>query len=412
MNLHHSVDWKGLTFLGKVLLAAMVGSGGIYFSLLYASESRARDAGAPSIVLIQEMRPAPPQSLSLSLSTTTSMRVINTLTIADAVPARGKFIAADMTTMILTLYEDGVAVAKYPIIARGGPDSPYGVPAGFYAVLEKEPERLDIAERVYQPWSVRFSGNYALHGVPYRGDGSPADSSDDSLRLNTDDAERVYDFADAGTGIFVYDPPAARPPSLSLDALSAPEISAGAYLVADIDTGDVLLERRASDALPLTSLTALLTALVANETLPADTRPSEVRKAMFAAGFTGWMNAKARALDMASTHFSDTSSTSTENVSTATDVFHLAAYLARYKTFILEDARTAAARGSMVSVVSVPVDGAVRRAAIIILQSKDARTDASALASWFTKSVELGAETAATACATCAPPPVYRKIQL
>jgi len=472
MRVHHSIDWKGLSFIGKVLLASMVVSGAGYFSLLYATGSQANSAASPSLVLIQEMRPAPAKSLSLTLSTTTSEHIINTLTIVDAVPLSGKFIAVNLSTMVLTLYQDGVAIAKYPILAKGELGSPYETPAGFYTVLTKELDHFINGEQIDLPWSVQFYGNYFIHGWPFSADGSPVSSSyvGGDIRLSTDDAEKVYAFVDKGIGIFVYDPIRTAPATpLVLDAIPVPSISAISYLVADIDTGDAYVEQDTGKALPIGSITKLMTALVANETIPFDThitvarselhsvktntlRPKEtflagdllypllmesndaianrLAQTYGTAGFVDWMNATAKALDMQSTHFTNASGTSTENVSTLDDLFRLTAYLAHKKSFILNVSdtfdkeliadsgnvyhtdNTVAAKNTMLSVSSLSINGVDWRVAIIILQSKDYPADMEALTDWFTRSAKQGVDMANTVCITCALVPPYRKIQL
>jgi hypothetical protein len=114
---------------------------------------------------------------------------------------------------------------------------------------------------------------------------------------------------------------------------------------------------------------------------------------------------------MASTHFDNTSSTSTENRSTSEDLFRLASYLAREKSFVLDSDAASAARNTVVSVFSVPVNGIVRQVAIVVLQSKNATADTIALSDWFMRSATQGADLANTACVTCAIPLSYRKIQ-
>lgn len=413
MKSDHTFDWEGFTFLGKVLFGCMVASGAVYFSLLYATGSHATSVSAPSLVLIQETHSAPTPVFALTLSTTTSERVIRTLTIADAVPPTGKFIAADLSSMILTLYQSGVAIAKYPILAQGAPGSPYETPVGFYIVLTKEPDHyFNSGEQVYLPWSIQFSGNYFIHGWPHDDNGSPVRASylGGDIRLNTDDAEKVYGFADEGTGIFVYDSIPTTPPSLVLDATAVPPVSAASYLIADIDTGDVLLEENAGDARPITSVTKLMAALVTNETIPFDAKTKNSQTQIHnTPGFVDWMNATAKKLDMSSTHFADASGTSIENVSTPDDLFRLVAYLAHEKSFVIDN--TATATDTMVSVISVPINDVVRRVALIVLKSDSSTTDTAALTDWFTKSAQQGAALANTACITCAVPPPYRKIQ-
>ena len=460
MRVHHFFDWDAFIFSAKTIAFLFVVGAGGYYVLQYAAGAEARSA--PSLVLIQEARPA--AGKSLVLSTTTSAHIINTLTVADAVPRVGKLIAVDLRAMVLTLYEDGAAIRKYPILAKGENGSPQETPAGFYTVLAKESDHLNTREHIDLPWSVQFYGNHFIHGWPYAANGSLVDASSagGGIRLHTEDAALVYAFADPGTGIFLYSP---RTPlaSLTLDAIPAPLVSAESYLVADIDTGDVFLEKDAGDLFPLASVTKLVTALVANQTIPFDTKITVPRNPILATNkeesffagdllypllmqsdnivaerlaqaygterFVDWMNAAAKALDMQSTRFAEATGTTTLNVSTANDLFHLAAYLADGKSLILEVARTpakdliaasgkvypvsaaSATRNTMLSVSLLPLNNTERRVAIIVLGSKDAAADTAMLSDWFAQSALQGADLAGTACITCAIIPPYRKIQ-
>lgn len=469
MRRDHFFDWHGFKFAAKVVVLCLIAGTLGRYGLLYAAQSRSSLGASPSLVLIQEKHAAS-RSLSLTLSTTTSAHIINTLTIGDAVPSVGKFIAVDLSSLVLTLYQDGTAVNKYPILASGIPGSPYRASPGFYTVLAKEPDRFNGAERIDLPWSIQLYGNYFIHGWPLASDGSPVNASypGGSVRLSTEDAQKVYDFADAGTGTFVYEPAPARLPSLFLDTLSSPAVSATSYLVADIDTGDVFLEQNAEKSITLASTTKLMAALAASGAIPLDKKIAILRTALspakkkssatketfFAgdllypllmgsnnvvaqslaqeygtAGFVDWMNATAKTLDMRSTHFSAVTGTSTENVSTADDLFRLATYLANEKSFILDIAQTPAkdiisssgnvyridnantSDGTMTVVFTVPVDGVARRVAVIVLDSNNGIRDTATLAGWFKKAAQQGAEIAKTVCSTCAVPPPYRKIQ-
>lgn len=445
MHRDHFFDWHGFKFAAKVLVLCIVAGTLGRYGLLYAAQS----GNSPSLILVQETRPAPPKSLSLSLSTTTSRHIINTLSIPDVVPPTGKFIAADLSTKVLTLYEEGFAIAKYPILAESARGSPSEISTGFYTVLAKEESR------------VQFYPNYFIHGASESG----------GIQLATDDAEKVSAFAETGVGIFVYDPRRLAPkPSLTLGALPTPPLSSLSYLVGDLDTGDVFLEQNASDIAPVASTTRVMLALAASEAIPLETEITVARGALppakrkttrteetfrvgdiltpllmssngaLAAGLAGvygadglvsWMNAKARSLDMRSTRFVDAVGTSTENVSSTEDLFRLAAYLAKEKSFALDALQTpdlelmadsgnvyyfnngTAASYTAFAVVPLLVNGMERRVAVVALKSGDAAADLGTLTDWFTQSAVQGIDLAGTACATCvAPPPPYRKLPL
>jgi D-alanyl-D-alanine carboxypeptidase len=347
------------------------------------SDAMSAPAPLPTLAVVQEEPSALARAVT-ALSTTTPERVINTLTIADAVPETGKFIAADLANMQLTLYQDGKAIAEYTILTKGKPGSPYETPAGFYTALTREASHLNSREGVYMPYSMQFYGNYFIHGWPYYTDGTPVAStySGGCIRLSTSDAAKVYAFAEKGTGIFVYDPiHAGAMPTLALDNAPAPPLSAASYLVADIDTGDVYLEQNAGEPRPIASLTKLMTALVANETIMFNNRITVTRGELLypqdyaytkketfvvgdllypllmesnnaiadrlaryygTTGFVDWMNTTAKALGMQATHFADPSGISSGNVSTPDDLYRLATYLANKKSFIWNITRTPA----------------------------------------------------------------------
>ncbi len=373
----HSFDWEGCYFFLKIFaLCFTIGSIG-HFGLAYALSQFTKPA--PATVAVVE---AAPLAAAVALSSTTPERVLNAITISDAVPAQGKFIVADLTIMKLSLYQDGVSTADYPILTKGKPGTPYETPSGFYNVLYKEANHFNAGEKVNMPYSMEFYGNYFIHGWPTYTDGTPVAStySGGCIRLNTNDAEKVYDFADKGTGVFVYDTGAATSaPSLALGSIPIPKISAASYLVADVDTGDVYAEKNAAVGRPIASVTKLMTALVANETIMFDHKvtvprgelqdlavESDTTPETFVIGdllypllmesnnniadtlaayygtsaFVGWMNRQAKALDMASTTFADASGVSPDNVSTPEDLYRLAVYLANKKSFVWNITRT------------------------------------------------------------------------
>ncbi len=487
MKSQHSFDTKGFYFaIGLMALFVFVGIGGKY-GFAYAGEkfrSAPRIASDTARIVVDSVTDA----ARAMYSSTTPQRVINSLTIADVVPAEGKFVAADLVNMKMILYEDGQVKAEYPIISKGRPRTPYETPGGFYSVLSKNINHFNRSAQVYLPYSMQFYGNYFVHGWPVYVDGRPVDPtySGGCIRLSTSDASRLFAFADKGMKLFVYDPgQSSTVSSLALAPVRVPNISAESYLIADIDTGDVLLERNALIPRPIASVTKLMTALVANETIMFD-KDITVKRAHMSrsasttsgvaqftvgellypllmesnnaiaddlaayygsVGFIQWMNTAAQALSMTETHFEDASGMSKNNVSTADDLFRLAVYLTTKKAFIWDVTSaptktitsdggpsysinnynkfsnldtfvggkvgyTESAKETMVSVFTTNVGGVERRAAIVVLRSDNIGTDTKSLSDWYTRSSMPSAATVGTACATCATPDEYRKIEL
>jgi hypothetical protein len=366
----HHFDWKGLLFVLKATLACAALAGAAAIGSEYA------------LPYLEPMPPTPILADAAPAALVASpLRAISAVSIAQVVPAQGKFITADLVHMELTLYQDGTSTAQFPILTKGRPGTPYETPAGEYRVLTKEEDHYNRAEAVHMPYSMEFYGNYFIHGWPTYDDGTPVAStySGGCIRLSTDDAAEVYAFAERGTGVFVYDTGAATSaPSLALAPAALPHISAASYLVADLDNGDVYAEQNANIERPIASVTKLMTALVANETIMFD-RPITVPRGILSdtavatdtapetfvigdllypllmesnnniadalakyygqKGFVAWMNSQARALDMASTTFADASGVSPFNVSTPEDLYRLAVYLANKKSFVLKVTR-------------------------------------------------------------------------
>ena len=379
MRVDHSFDWKGFGFFFKIMALCFFVGAGSYYGFAYTLYRSMPPVPklAPSVeAAAPTTAPQPEPVAAADLSSTTPQRVINSLSIASAVPAEGKFIAADLVNMELYLYQDGVATATYPILTKGKPGTPYETPSGFYNVLTKEKNHFNYGEQVNMPYSMQFFGNYFIHGWPTYADGTPVASSYSGgcIRLSTDDAAKVYAFADRGTSVFVYDTGAATSaPPLMLSSMPLPAISAASYLVADVDTGDVYAEQNADVQRPIASVTKLMTALIANETImfdhkivvpqgelsdiavATDTVPETfvigdllypllmesnnniadtLAQYYGTRGFVNSMNSQAKALDMASTTFADASGVSPQDVSTPEDLYRLAVYLANKKSFV------------------------------------------------------------------------------
>jgi D-alanyl-D-alanine carboxypeptidase len=385
-------DWKGFGFAAKTLLAVgALGAGGFY---------GLASIGVPMPDITPTFIPEPAPIVASAISTTTPKRIINALTIEDAVPEEGKLIAADLVEMKIMLYENGELVTEFPIQSKGRTGSAWETPSGMYGVQTKETNHFSSIGRVYMPFSMQFYGNYFIHGWTTYPDGTPTSStfSGGCIKLLTPDAEAVYEFADIGTKVFVYDAkPGPKPESLSLDHVAVPPVSAQVFLVADIDTGDVYAEYNANVVRPIASITKLMTALVANETISFDKKVSVPEGSLFNPpdpeknvykvfvaedlvypllmqssngvadalasyygkhSFVNWMNTTATALGMHSTTFTDASGASADNLSTADDLFRLVSYLANKKSFALnvthqEHASIAALDGTVYTIKNV-----------------------------------------------------------
>jgi lipoprotein-anchoring transpeptidase ErfK/SrfK len=365
------------------------------------------------------------------------------------VAERANFIEADLAEKRLSVYVGGAVELTVPILATGKTGSWWETPAGLYRVDGREENHFSAFSNVYMPWSLPFQGNFFIHGWPYYADGTPVESrySGGCVRLSTDDAKRVYDLTTVGMPVLVYRT------EHSADEMRygvrPPQTGAAAYLVADAQSNFVLAERNARSIVPIASITKLITALVATEYINLDktiviaknmlvptSKPrlwpgqkvrafdllyplllessNEAAEALAQTvggeRFVRLMNAKVDALGLKNTNFADATGASSENVSTAEDLFALLAYLRTNQSFFLKVSagnvlrelgaspiwvgmenlngftaasgfvggkigKTETAKETMAAIFDVPVGGMSRPIAIIALGSDNVLSD-------------------------------------
>ncbi len=385
-GIEHSLDKHGLYYgVGFFLILLVAAGGARQLGLVLthdeptpaiATQFAEGQTGQGTTARLDTTLPLAPRG-ELVADMPNSPRVINALTIAEVVPAEGKFIAADLEAMKIYLYQNGSSTAEYPILTKGRPSTPWETPAGLYSVKTKEKSHFSSIGKVYMPYSMQIFGNYFIHGWTYYPDGTPvaASFSGGCIKLSTDDAQSIFAFADIGTEVFVYEP-TVRPelPPIALGNLPAPTLTAQSYLVADLDSGDVYLEKNAQTKGTAGPATTLMTALVANEVISFDKKltiaagslatpqdPENITPLSVVIGdllyplimqsndlvahtlasyhgvksFVSWMNNTAKALNMSDTTFAEPGTATESNQTTVDDLFRLTAYLAHKKSFVL-----------------------------------------------------------------------------
>lgn len=290
------------------------------------------------------------------------------------IEAKAEFIEADLSNMTLRVYKDGVIALEVPIKTKGREGSWWETPAGIYKIQSKATNHFSSIGKVYQPYSMAFQGNFFIHGWPYYPDGKEVSSaySGGCLRLTTEDAKKVYALISVGTPVLVFEKDFAQD---SFKYTSGPELSADRYLVADLKSNSVILEKGFKDQASIASITKLVTGLVAAEYIDLDKNVT-ISESMIASTskprlqpgqsvtvynllfpllmessneaaeaiarplgrerFIGLMNDKAKAIGMNNTKFAEPSGVSANNISTAEDLFALAKYLYNNRSFILK----------------------------------------------------------------------------
>jgi len=120
-----------------------------------------------------------------------------------------KQIKIDLSEQKLSLYENNNLLKSF-VISSGAPQTP--TPKGEFQISEKNPLIWSEKYQQYLPYALRFYNSYLIHEVPYDKNnirrgldqlGQPV--SHGCVRLNINDAEEVYNWAEIKTDIFIHD---------------------------------------------------------------------------------------------------------------------------------------------------------------------------------------------------------------
>ncbi len=422
----NSFDKKGfLFFLSMSLLAVCVFIGAKTALPIVLNNISGANVAAVGTVIVNN---SPNSSDPLSFSATSTVelsetgfveptfiktKILGEKDIAEYIPFVGKFVVADLAKMKMKLFENGVLKKEIIIQSKGQKSSRWETPAGIYRIMTKEKSHFSSIGKVNMPWSMQFYGNFFIHGWPTYWDGSsvPAGFSGGCIRLSTKDSKVVYDFTDIGTSLLIVD--SSEPVSISknfdtkikkdigsdsdkvnTDQISPavsepvvtpylgilPTVTAKSYLVGDLDTGEILVEKGGKTIRPIASISKLITAMVVNEAITYD-KPIQITESMLEAygdsghlvldkkftatslmypllmessndtanaysysygeeAFTTLMKEKTHAIEMNDSSFGDASGISPSNMSTAEDLFRLGRYLYKKQQYILGITRT------------------------------------------------------------------------
>ncbi|NBD73731.1 hypothetical protein GVX82_01670 [Patescibacteria group bacterium] len=370
--------------------------------------------------------------------------------VGEMVPEEGRFIGVDLDAREVRTYQGGQLLETYPILKLPAPGTHWEPPGGSYEVIERATNHRSRVGDIALPYTVEFFGTFFIHGWPYRpgGETVPSDYPGGGITLSSRDAQEVFSFARLGTPLYVHATkgraaPRAAPLSLRGD-IAPPTLGARAWVVTDLTTGEVLAGHNEERALPIASITKLMTAVVAGDMIHPEEEvylpykgvtyraadllyPLMLRSDNAVSNalanhvgwdtFLRWMNDKADALGMQRSAFRDPSGLSAGNVASPNDLVRLARYLYTDTAYILaaskEDAWnirssggstwrmtnqnrfagdayfvggklgfTDEAKKTGLSILAVPVAGDVRITAVVILGSDDWKRDTDRLVAW------------------------------
>lgn len=116
-----------------------------------------------------------------------------------------KLIRVNLYNYSLALYDGGQLIKQDKIAAAGNPaNAP--TPTGTFKILSKEKKHISGLCGLVMPWSLRFYKGYYLHDLPTYRSGQPYYSTYSSgcIRLSNELAPEVFNWADIGTKVEIY----------------------------------------------------------------------------------------------------------------------------------------------------------------------------------------------------------------
>lgn len=384
-------------------------------------------------------------------------------------PQEGKLMRVNLVTMRIVKYENGSLVGTpITILKKPKVGSYWETPGGLYPITNKEEDYYSEKVGASLPFTMHLFGNYMIHGVPHDVRGRQLiNNINGGIRLSTSDAEKLFAWADVDTRVSVYSDSKLKPEPISTESVYVtesgvirPKVTAESYVVGDLDTGEIILENNKDTIHPIASISKLVTALVSIETMnqfdfatiskqasqvvssarlkkgekialsnlmyPLLISSSNMAAEVIAEhygrdNFITTMNDQAHKIGMQNTLFKDPSGLSAENVSTASDLFTLAKYIFKQKSFLYEitsrpnysaqgytwknisqflhtsgfiggkGGQTDEARQAYVAIFTLPLsEVSNRNIAIIVLRSTDRYTDIMKILSYLKSRVIYG----------------------
>ena len=377
ITIHRLLTAKPVRIALSLLLIAVASFGSLSFVNNNGQRLLASSIGGGTNVPVIVENPYTHDQTPLNYGVQVAMSQPNffTETRESFIDAGKTFIEADLTTMQLRFFKDGVLNEQVTILSKGKEGSWWETPAGLYQIKSKEKNHFSTFGHVYQPWSMAFQGNFFIHGWPYYPDGTPVEEgySGGCVRLSNEDAEKIYNLASVNTPVLVYEQ--AQTADTFVYEPKIPDLETPHYLIADIESNTVLAGSDLDSEAPIASLVKLMTALVAADYINLDknvsaSHPTFVQSliprlqgmntvsmyslmqlllvessneaAEVIASQTGreqfikYMNEKAVALGLDHTTFADPSGLSADNVSTVGDLLRLVQYIYNNRRFIID----------------------------------------------------------------------------
>lgn len=283
------------------------------------------------------------------------------------------FIDLNIASNTIRYFKRGVLSIQDTLAHTPREDSWCRTEAGLYTIEAVLEQNFSTYLGVTLPYSVKFGPNLFIHDWPVAPGGQVVDQSydEDCLRLRDGVARSLFSEVKVGTPVLVH-APVREYETFNFES-KVPTIDLQHYLIADIASETVLAVGDRYEPVPIASLTKLMTALIAIETMSLDDtlavrEPSLVESvvprlqgesnvtlysllqlllvessneaAEVIANnygrdkFIQAMNVKARELGLRDTVFVDPSGIGGGNVSSVNDLWWLTRFIFEYEPFI------------------------------------------------------------------------------
>jgi len=291
------------------------------------------------------------------------------------IDAELSFLELDLIAMNLRYFEKGVLSLNMPIAAKPSVGSRCQVPAGIYQIDSKKDNYFSNVGQVNLPWSLGFQSNFYIHGWSSlkNGDFVKIDFAGDCIRLEPKGAEQLFAQVKINTPVLVHEKE--EKDEAFLYEPKVPNLAVENYLIADLESNTILASGSLERAVPIASLTKLMTALVMVENINLDKNIQVRENSLIESlvprlgernfipaynllqlillessneaaeliandfgreAFIALMNSRAKSLGMLNTSFADPSGLSAENVSTVGDLLRLIKNINKNRNFIFE----------------------------------------------------------------------------
>ncbi len=281
----------------------------------------------------------------------------------DTISTTTKIVYADLGLMNIALYQEGQKVAEYPIQSVGREGTAWQTPLGTFKMSYKKQNHFSSIGHVWMPYSMHFFGNYFIHGWPYYEGGTPVAQgySGGCIRLMTPDAEQIFKFLDKDTQLIITtNKKPETKKEFEYQVLESAPLQDVSYLVADIDTGEVIASHNAQTKVSIDSFVKLMTGLISLETInqyqetvynqdivpisdvlypllleDSDEAGQVLYEHKNKSQYLIDMNTRAQSLAMNTTKYTDAIGDADTNVSSLENTFKLLQYINLYKPFFI-----------------------------------------------------------------------------